>query len=188
MASRGGGGTSVPEPRSAATWLWALVVAPVAAYLVHRLGAGSGCGWDYSAVGGACRAIILLSVISGIVAGILAALAARALEEQPGRAKTLGAVAVLVVVLGTLAAKQFDDYGGGGREMDERMCTWVRETLPNCVAVVWSESDAETVRRAQPGCRADDRSIATYTRCMALEDCKQILDCISGHTEPPPQP
>ena len=160
-------------------WLWPIVVTPVAAYVVHRVSSGSDCGWDYSAVGGACRAIILLSIVSGVVAGILTALAVRAMPEQPQRAKGLAVTIVIVVVLGTLAAKQFDEFQGG-RQMDDQMCTWVRETLPNCVEQLWGKSDAETVRRAQPGCRADEASLATYQRCMAVEDCQQILDCISG--------
>jgi hypothetical protein len=109
MASSGG--TAVPEKRSAAPWVGFIVVAIAAAYLVHQLSSGDSCGWNYSAVGGACRAIILLSIISGLVAGALAATCIRAASnDNRGRAMVYGIVVVVAIVLGTLAAKQFEDY------------------------------------------------------------------------------
>ncbi|MBA2539247.1 MAG: hypothetical protein H0V17_06405 [Deltaproteobacteria bacterium] len=182
MASRAGG-TSVPEKRrSFAPWLVLVVSVPLATYVVHRLSSGTSCGWDYGGVGGACRAIILLSILAGAATGLLALFAARALPEHKDRALLLAVFAVIVVVTGTLAAKQFQEYRQsmrGGREMEAGMCAWVTETLPACVEKVWGKDEAEMVRRSQPDCTADERSIATYDKCMAMDDCKQVLDCIA---------
>jgi hypothetical protein len=105
------GGTSVPEPRSGGGWVAFVVVAPVAAYLVHRISSGDECGWDYSAVGGACRSIIMLSVIAGAAAGGLAVAALRAKRaDEPRRMHVFAAIAVVVVVLATYSAQQFQDY------------------------------------------------------------------------------
>jgi hypothetical protein len=114
------GGTSVPEPRTGGGWGAFAIVAPVAAYLVHRISSGDECGWDYGEVGGACRAIILLSVIAGAAAGGLAVAALRAKRaDEPRRMRVLAGVAVVVVVLATLAAQQFQDYRHAGmRTMD----------------------------------------------------------------------
>jgi hypothetical protein len=94
-----------------APWIGFVAVALGGAYLVHQLSSGDSCGWNYSAVGGACRAIILLSVLSGLVAGALAAACIRnASNDNRGRAMVYGIVVVVAIVLGTLAAKQFEDY------------------------------------------------------------------------------
>jgi hypothetical protein len=105
------GGTAVPEKRSAAPWVGFIAVAIGGAYLVHQLSSGDSCGWNYPAVGGACRAIILLSVLSGLVAGALAATCIRAASnDNRGRALVYGIIVVVAIALGTLAAKQFEDY------------------------------------------------------------------------------
>ena len=176
------GGTSAARQRS---WVWLAafpIVGLAAGFLVHRISAGDACGWDYGAVGGACRAIILLAILSGLVAGGLAAVGARAIQdERTTRAWTLAIAAVVVVVLGTLAAKQFEDYRNAGlHEMDARLCTFVRETVPRCVSEQMGENAAAAVRRAQPDCMADSRWIVTYKKCLPLVDCKQLLDCIAN--------
>ncbi len=109
------GGTSLPERRARGGLVAFVLVAPVAAYLVHRISSGDECGWDYGAVGGACRVIILLSVLAGAVAGGLAVATVRArAADEPRRARVLALVAVVVVVLATLAAEQFQDYRHAG--------------------------------------------------------------------------
>lgn len=92
-------------------WIGFIAVAIGGAYLVHQLSSGDECGWSWSQVGGACRAIILLSVLSGLVAGALAATCIRAASDgNRTRATVYGVVVVVAIVLGTLAAKQFEDY------------------------------------------------------------------------------
>jgi len=175
-----GGGTSLEAPRSR-TWLVALVlVAPAGAYIVHRLG-GDGCGWSYGAMGGACRSVILLSLLAGGAAGALAAVAThRASQERSWSLHALGAIGV--VVLAILSAREFADYGGVGTRMTDAQCRFARQTLPDCVETVWGHDDAETVRKAQPGCYGDARSLRTYDQCAKLTDCKQIVDCVAhGH-------
>src|SRR5437763_492240 len=111
------GGTSVAPQGSWAPKLVFGAAAAIGAYVVHDVSSGSDCGWNYSAVGCACRAIILISVIAGVVAGALAAACARAMaEHESTRAWRNAGIAVGVLVLGTLAAKQFEDYrrGPGG--------------------------------------------------------------------------
>jgi hypothetical protein len=180
--ARQGGGTAVPETRSW-SWLIALiVVTPAVAFAVHRVSSGSMCGWDYGGVGGACRAIILISIIAGVAAGVFAALAARAFaKEHVKRGWLFAGLALVIAVLAILFARQFADYMRSGRvEMEDAMCTFARETLPDCVEQEWSKLDAESVRRAQPNCLADERSMADYQRCMPLQGCRQILECIRG--------
>ena len=104
MAQRAGG-TSVPDKRSFAPWLVLLVSVPLATYLVHRMSSGTTCGWDYGGVGGACRAIILLSIVAGAATGMFALFAARALPDNKDRALLLGVLAIVTVVLGTMGAK-----------------------------------------------------------------------------------
>jgi hypothetical protein len=110
---RTGGGTSMPEQGSKLPALLVfLVLSPVVAYLVHM--PYSSCGWTWSGVGGVCRAILLISILTGLVAGGLAAACARAfLSDERRRAALRGALVVVAVVLGMLAAKQFGDYARG---------------------------------------------------------------------------
>ncbi len=182
MAVRAGGGTSVPSKTVWWPWLVPLAAGPLAAYVVHRLSAGNMCTWDYGAMGGACRAIILISVIVGVVVAVFSWLFARGLaKDNKTLAITFGILTPLVVVLGVAGGTQFAHYQASGRtEMDEQMCTWVRETLPTCIEEVWGPNDAETVREAQPTCFARDREITTYAKCMQLTGCKQIIDCVAG--------
>jgi hypothetical protein len=110
-APRSGGGTSIPEKTSSAPWIAFVVTAVIGAWLVHQISSEDECGWNYAAVGGACRAIILLSVISGAFAGACVAGAMRARAQERGRrAAVLAALAIAALVLGTLAAQQFEDY------------------------------------------------------------------------------
>jgi hypothetical protein len=182
---RAGGGTSVPEKTVLWPWLVPLACGPLAAYLVHSLSAGKMCTWDYGAMGGACRAIILIAVIVGIVVAVFTWLFARAIaKEKKTVAITFGILTPVVVVLGFAGGTQFAHYQAsvaGGIEMDEPMCTWVRETLPNCIGEVWGPSEADMVRKAQPTCFADRTSIASYTKCMQVTGCKQIVDCVAHH-------
>ena len=105
------GGTSIPEKRSFAPWVTFLVTAVAGAWLVHQLSSGDECGWNYGAVGGACRAIILLSILSGTFAGACAAGAVRARARDEGRrALVLAGLTIAALVVGTLCAKQFEDY------------------------------------------------------------------------------
>lgn len=106
-----GGGTSIEEPTSRA-WLVALVVtAPLAAFAVHQIGAPR-TSWNYGAEGGAGRAIILLSVLSGLAAGgLVAAAVHRAKQERAWLGFVLGAI--VIVVLGAMGAAQFADYMQG---------------------------------------------------------------------------
>ena len=199
------GGTSAPEPRSW-SWLLAFVIdAVVATFLVHKLSAGDSCGWNYGGVGGACRAIILLSILSGLVSGVFAVVSANAFrDERRSRAWSFAIAAVVVVVLGTLAAKQFQDYrtvshyaevldghtfetfhdadrpDAGLHEMNDPMCTFAKETLPKCVGQVMGADAEATVRHAQPNCSADSHSMMTYEKCMVITDCKQVVDCVSN--------
>jgi hypothetical protein len=175
------GGTSLVEPAPSRAWLAALViVTPVVAYLVHRLGAGSDLGWDYDSAGGAGRSIITLSIVSGLAAGGFAAGYVAKRAARPTFATWLGLAALATVALGTYAAKQFEDYRTAGtRIMDEPMCTFVNEKLMSCVEQVWGPKDAAIVRRAQHGCRAADSEIATYTKCMPIQDCNQLVECIA---------
>jgi hypothetical protein len=181
---RAGGGTSVPDKTVWWPWLVPLAAGPVAGYIVKDLSAGNMCTWDYGAMGGACRAILLIAVIVGVVVAVFSWLFARGLaNDRTTLAITFGILTPLVVVLGIAGGTQFAHYQasvGGGTEMEEGMCTWVRETLPACIETVWGPSEAETVRTAQPTCYADRRSIENYARCMKLTDCKQIIDCVAG--------
>lgn len=105
-----GGGTSVPE-RGSKLPLIALFlgVTPVVAYVVHMPYAS--CGWTWAGVGGVCRAILLISILAGLVAGGLASASARAfLAEDRRRAAILAALVVVTVVAAILAARQFGDY------------------------------------------------------------------------------
>src|SRR5262245_29189653 len=105
-----GSGTSLPERSSKLPLLAFLVVTPVVAYLVHLPYAS--CGWTWSGVGGVCRSILLISILSGLLAGALALSSARSfLSEDRRRAAVLGALAVVVVVAAMWTAKQFGDYG-----------------------------------------------------------------------------
>jgi hypothetical protein len=171
-----GGGTTIIANRS---WGWLIafvIITPGIAYAVHR--AGGACGWDYSARGGACRAVILLSLLAGGLGGGLAAVSAHRASQQRGWIGLAGAAAV-VLLLGILGARRFAGYMRGGTAMDDRTCKFARETLPQCVEVVWSHADAETVRKAQPGCSADAQSIRLYEQCSMLTDCQQIVDCVA---------
>lgn len=182
-----GGGTSVSEGGSSMWLLVVLVVAPIAVFAIHYVGSGGGdLGWDYGSLGGAGRSIIVLSVLGGAVAGWLAGRAVRA-RETPSRARVLGIAALGTVALASLGARQFADYGAhsrraGDREMSPAMCTWVREKLPACIDLTMGTKEGDFVRRSQPDCWADARSIATYERCMPVENCFDMVDCI---TKPP---
>lgn len=183
MAVRAGGGTSVPDKTVWWPALVPLVAGPVAGYVVKDLSAGNMCTWDYGAMGGACRAILLISVIVGVVVAVFSWLFARGIaNERKTLAITFGILTPLVVVLGLAGGTQFAHYQAsvGGTEMDEDMCTWVQETLPACIDKVWGPNEAATVRKAQPTCFARGREITNYTRCMKLTDCKQVIDCVAG--------
>lgn len=158
-----------------------VIAAPLAAYVVHRISSGDECGWSYGAVGGACRAIILLSIVAGAAAGGLAAATARAVRDrQTRRASWFGIGAVVAVVLGTLAANQFQDYRHAMiPTMDARTCGFVREKLLPCVKEVMGDDAYRTTVRAQHGCDADAQSILVYQKCIEITDCKQMVDCIT---------
>jgi hypothetical protein len=94
-----------------------------------------------------------------------------------------GILTPLVVALGIAGGTQFAHYQasvGGGREMDPEMCTWIRETFPNCIGELAGPKEAERIRTAQPTCYADDVSIASYARCMHVQGCKQMVDCVAN--------
>lgn len=180
-ARTGGGGTSVPDKTAVWPWLVPLAVLPLTGFIVHKLSAGTSCSWDYGAMGGACRVVILLSGLAAIATAVLALFAARAIAGDTGRGTLFSIIAIVVVVLAVLAGKQFGDYNRDGRdEMDDTMCRWVREDLPACIDTVWGPGDGDLVRKSQPNCLAHDSEITNYALCMKLTDCKQIIDCVAG--------
>lgn len=105
------GGTSIPEKRSFAPWITFFVTAAAGAWLVHQVSSGNECGWNWGAVGGACRVIIFLSIVSGVFAGVCAAGAVRERARDQGRrALVLVGLAIAALVGGTWCAKQMEDY------------------------------------------------------------------------------
>lgn len=173
-------------------WLLvAAIVTPIAIFAIHYIGSdGADIGWDYGALGGAGRAIILISVVFGLVTGLFAGIAVRAHSNgASSRARSLGILALATVTLASLGARQFADYGARARrpgetEMGAAMCTWVREKLPACVDIAMGTKEGDFVRRSQPDCWADERSIATYQRCMSVENCIEMVDCIANEPTP----
>jgi hypothetical protein len=103
--------TPRPEGSGAFGWIAFAVVAPLTTYLVHHLASGAECGWGWSGVGGACRAILLVSIFTGLVAGVLArGCANAAFAGTAVRAIVLAVFVIVAIFIGTYGAKMFEDY------------------------------------------------------------------------------